>query len=171
MRKLFHFIGLQAAWCAAALLASTDWHLLGAAANALFVAVHLVSSKQWSPELRRAGNALTLGLIVEVFNARVGHVAAAHAGALPPPWLLSLWPAFASSFMPGLSLAWLRERPYVAAGLGAVLGPVSYAGGARLGALELEGLRSLVCLSAAWAVAMPVLARLDMTPRSGRPLT
>lgn len=160
MRKLTHFIGLQSAWFAAALLASTEWHLLGAVANALFVAAHVWFSGQRRTELLRAGRALLLGLAVELIDAHAGNLVAAQAGVLPPLWLLSLWPAFASSFMGGHSLAWLNQKPLIAAALGAVLGPLSYSGGARLGALHLDGTRSLVCLSLTWALAMPALTRL-----------
>lgn len=167
MRKLLHFVGLQAAWFAAALLASTSLHLVGALANLLFLAAHLALSGRARAELLRAGQALALGLGVELVNTQVGHAVAQHSGLLPAPWLLSLWPAFATSFMEGHSLAWLRGRTAAAVVVGAVLGPVGYFGGARLGAVELEGLRSLVCLSATWAVAMAVLAG-RAPPAAGR---
>jgi hypothetical protein len=165
MRKPLHFVGMQAAWFAAALLASTPFHLLGALANVAFVAVHVALSGRARAELLRAGQALALGLGVELIDTHVGHVVAQHSGVLPAPWLLSLWPAFASSFMEGNSLAWLRGRTGTAALLGAVLGPVGYFGGARLGAVEIEGVRSALCLSATWAVAMAVLAQLGAPRR------
>jgi len=61
--------------------------------------------------------------------------------------------------MEGHSLHWLRARPGVALVLGAVLGPLSYGGGARLGALRLDGWRSVACLAVTWAIAMVVLSR------------
>jgi hypothetical protein len=158
-RKLLHFAGLQAAWFAAALLASTPLHLLGAAANGLFVAAHVGLSGHPRREWRRSVLALGLGVVVELINRELGNVQAVPAGLWPPLWLLSLWPAFASTFMEGHSLHWLRGRPGVALVLGAVLGPLSYAGGARLGALTLDGWRSVACLAVTWAIAMVVLSR------------
>jgi hypothetical protein len=125
----------------------------------VFIGVHLAFSRDVRHELRRTGFALLFGLGVELINQYAGGLHAQQAGLLPPLWLLSLWPAFASALSEGHSLSWLKQRPLVAAGLGAVLGPLSYAGGARLGALELDGVRSLICLTVTWAGAMVVLSR------------
>lgn len=151
---------MQGAWFAAALLASTPFHLVGALANVLVFAVHVATVSERRRELVRAGVALCLGVGVELVNQHVGGVRAAQATVFPPAWLLSLWPVFASAMMRGHSLDWLPARPLVALLLGAVVGPVSYLGGSRLGALELDGLRSLISIGACWAIAMPALGRL-----------
>lgn len=151
---------MQGAWFAAALLASTPSHLLGAAANAVVLAVHLATSGAIRRELLRAAAALTLGLFIELTQQYVGGLQVRPAGALPPLWLLSLWPVFASAMMEGHSLSWLAPRPLVAAALGAVLGPLSYAGGGRLGALHFEGARTVITIALCWALAMTVLATL-----------
>ncbi len=149
---------MQGAWFAAALLASTPWHLVGAAANALVFAIHVATSGVVKRELARGCFALTLGLLLELVNQHVGGLRAMQATVLPPAWLLSLWPVFASAMMQGNSLEWLQTRLPLAAVIGAVVGPLSYAGGGRLGALELDGWRSRVVLGVCWAIAMPVLA-------------
>lgn len=159
-RKWLHAAGMQGAWFAAALLASTPWHLLGVAANGAVLGVHVATSKAARRELVRAGLALGLGLGVELVNQHLGLVRAQQAGALPPAWLLSLWPVFASAMMRGHALAWLIGRPWLGLVVGALAGPVSYAGGARLGALELDGARGLVTIGVCWAVALPALAGL-----------
>jgi hypothetical protein len=158
MRKWVHVAGMQGAWFAAALLASTPWHLVGALANVVVLAVHVASSGALPRELSRAAFALGLGFAVELVQQEVGGLAAEQAGVLPPLWLLSLWPVFASAMMQGNSLAWVTRRLPLAAVLGAIAGPVSYAGGARLGALRMDGMRSVVCVGVCWAVAMPTLA-------------
>jgi hypothetical protein len=57
-----------------------------------------------------------------------------------------------------VSLRWLRSRPLLAAGLGAIGGPLAYAGGAGLGALNLEtSPLSIGALGIGWALAMPLL--------------
>lgn len=160
-RKWLHVAGMQGAWFAAALLASTPEHLVGAAANALVFVLHVGTSRAISRELVRGGLALALGVSLELVNQHVGGLRAMQATAvLPPAWLLSLWPVFASAMMRGHSLEWLQTRLPLAAVIGAVVGPLSYAGGGRLGALELDGWRSLVTIGACWAVAMPALASL-----------
>ncbi len=158
MRKWIHAAGMQGAWFAAALLASTPWNGVGALANLLVLVVHVVSSGAVRRELARAVFACGLGLVVELVQQYGGGVEAQQAGVLPPLWLLSLWPVFASAMMRGNSLEWVTRLLPVAAVLGAIAGPVSYAGGARLGALELHGARSVVCIGGCWAVAMTVLA-------------
>ncbi len=160
VRKWLHVVGMQGAWFAAALLASTPWHLVGAAANALVFFVHAVTSGALRRELVRGGVALTLGLGVESINQHVGGLVAEHATVFPAVWLLSLWPVFAGAMCRGNSLEWLTTRLSLAAVLGALVGPLSYSGGARLGALHLDGTRSLVTIGVCWAFAMPALALL-----------
>jgi len=157
-RKWLHVAGMQGAWFAAALLASTPWHLIGAAANTLVFAIHVATSGAVRRELFSGGVALALGVLLELVNQHVGGLRAAQATVLPPAWLLSLWPVFGSAMMRGHPLEWLQARLPLAAVIGAVVGPLSYLGGGRLGALELDGWRSLITIGACWAFAMPALA-------------
>jgi len=160
VRKWIHFAGMQGAWFAAALLAPTRWHPLGAAANAIVLGVHVATSGAVRRELIRASAALGLGLVIELVQQYVGGMRVQQAGVLPPLWILSLWPVFATSMVEGHSLAWLSKRPGIAAVIGAIVGPLSYSGGARLGGLELDGVRSLVTISVCWALAMATLSLL-----------
>ena len=84
-------------------------------------------------------------------------------GALAPLWITALWCQFAT-VLP--AFAPLRTRPLVAGLLGAVGGPLAYAGGARLGAAGLhpEPWISLLVIGAVWAVAFPVMLRTLVTP-------
>lgn len=167
-RKWLHVAGMQGAWFAAALSASTPWHPIGVVANALVFAVHVATSEQVRRELVRGAVGLALGVGVELVNQHVGGLRVQQASWFPPAWLLSLWPVFASAMMAGHSLEWLKRRKALAAVLGAVVGPLSYSGGGRLGALELDGLRSVVTLAVCWGLAMPALAwladRLEPAP-------
>lgn len=157
-RKWLHVAGMQGAWFAAALTASSGWHPVGVLANLAVFIVHVVTSAHVRREILRGAVALALGLLVELVQQHAGGLRAQQATELPPLWLLSLWPVFASAMMTGHSLAWLQRRKSLAAGIGAVVGPLSYWGGARLGALELDGLRSVIAISICWGVAMPALA-------------
>lgn len=159
-RKWLHFAGMQGAWFTAALLASTPWHLVGAGANLLVFVIHVAASGAVRRELVRGGLALIFGLLVELANQYWGGLRVMQANSLPPLWLLSLWPVFAGSMMLGNSLQWLQTKLPIAAAIGAVVGPLSYAGGGRLGALELDGWRSRIVIGVGWAIAMPVLALL-----------
>jgi len=57
-----------------------------------------------------------------------------------------------------VTLRWLKRRPVVALVLGALFGPLSFLGGARLGAArfvdEPAALATLACM---WAVLMPLV--------------
>ncbi|MDX2012848.1 MAG: DUF2878 domain-containing protein [Myxococcaceae bacterium] len=157
-RKWLHAVGMQGAWFAAALTASTSWHPVGVAANGLVFGAHVATSGHARRELSRGGIGLLLGVVVELVNQYAGGLQVQQATWLPPAWLLSLWPVFASAMMTGHSLEWLRRRKGLAAIVGAVVGPLSYSGGGRLGALALDGPRSVVTLAVCWGVAMPLLA-------------
>jgi hypothetical protein len=57
-----------------------------------------------------------------------------------------------------VSLRWMKKRWTLAAGLGAVGGPLAYLAGAQLGAVTLtETSTALAAIGTVWALAMPVL--------------
>lgn len=124
----------------------------------LLLAVHLGRSRESSSELR-----LLIG--VGLFGFAVDSVLSATdvlryedrlVAWLAPPWIVALWLMFAATFRH--SLAWLAPRPAVAFLLGAVGGPLSYAAGARLGALEWPEnvVRSALVTSVVWGLAVPL---------------
>jgi hypothetical protein len=150
---------MQAAWFAAALLASTQWHFIGALGNVVFILAHISVSKNRKSEIKRALLATLIGFFIEQINFHVGQVE-----TRPTPvawWIISLWPAFATSFAKGNSLHWLARRLWVSVMFGAILGPIGYFGGARLGALDLNGIHSAFVLAVTWAIGMPFLATLQ----------
>jgi hypothetical protein len=71
--------------------------------------------------------------------------------------MVALWMLFATTL--SSSMAWLAGRHRLAAVLGAVCGPLSYAAGARLGAIELppHALASFAGIALVWGLAMPAL--------------
>lgn len=89
---------------------------------------------------------------------------------LPEPWIVSLWPLFATTY--DRSFRWLRGRPGLACLLGAVGGPMGYVAADRMGALQLapELISSVLALAVAWAVLLPTgLALADrLLSSSGR---
>jgi len=91
---------------------------------------------------------------------RLGLIHYGAAWPLPsaPAWLLALWAAFALTIVP--LFGYLHTRPWLAAALGAVGGPLAYLGAAR-GWRALSMLppqwHALLALSIGWAVAMPTL--------------
>jgi hypothetical protein len=112
--------------------------------------------------VREAMLALTIGLFgfaVDTLQASAGLYAFTGSSVLPlcPPWMVALWMLFATTL--NSSMAWLAGRPRLGAVLGALCGPLSYAAGARLGAIELHpnALASLAGIAIVWGLAMPAL--------------
>ena len=74
-----------------------------------------------------------------------------------PVWMCLLWVNFATTL--DESLAWAGERPFVAAVLGALGGPLCYLSGERFGVLTLGGQPgAALAVAGLWALAFPLLA-------------
>jgi hypothetical protein len=164
-RKLWNFAAFQAGWFACVLggAAGRDW--LGPASVAAILLVHLVLARGRSGEALFLAASLPLGLAINAL-LQVSGAVVAQGPALGPLWLLALWPLFASLF--NESMSWMRGRPLLAVGFGAVGSPLSYLAGERLGALTLhDDVRIwLPLVIATWCPAMLVLLELQarLTP-------
>ncbi len=76
--------------------------------------------------------------------------------------MIALWANFATTL--NLSLAGLQTRPWLAALLGLVCGPLAYWGGAGLGAMTfITPLPALITLALGWALLTPLLLALAAT--------
>ena len=149
----------QGAWFATIIGVAHDRAAWGVAAIGGVVCWHLLVSARPAAEARLVGLALLLGLVVESVALAQGHVrypnGAWHPG-WPPYWLVALWGLFAVSL--NVALRWLRGRPALAALLGAVVGPLSFLSGARLGAASFVDLpAALLTVAVGWAAALPLL--------------
>jgi len=133
---------------------------LGPTVAAVLVIGHLLLTRD---RIREATLTLTIGLFgfaVDTLQASAGLYAFTGTSVPPwlcPPWMVALWMLFATTL--NSSMAWLAGRHRLAAVLGAVCGPLSYAAGARLGAIELHpsALVSLAGIATVWGLAMPAL--------------
>jgi hypothetical protein len=83
---------------------------------------------------------------------------------VPPAWLWFQWLAFLMIFH--VSLHWVRNKPWLAAGLSGVGGPLTYLSAAQLGVLQIgEPLtRSFIILAIGWSVITPALFWLGKRP-------
>jgi hypothetical protein len=177
MAKALNFVLFQVVWFLAVSSAADGELLIGPAAAAVFLVVHLVQVHERERPYELAyilgvtllGAALDAGLFAlgatGYPTSGVGAVGAWPDGLawLPPGWILSLWLAFAC--LPRFSLAWLRGRPGLAAGLGAIGGPLSYLGGARMGATAVETpALTIVALAVEYALVTPLLLALAPKP-------
>ncbi len=158
-----NFVLFQAAWFACVLGAAHGHAAWGSAAALAVVAWHLAVARRWQPEARLIGAAVGIGLVLETLLVQAGwvrHVDGVWLAGLPPHWIVALWALFATTL--NVSLRWLQGRPWLAAALGAVAAPLSYAGGVRLGAAQFaDPGAALAALAVGWALAMPLLVRLS----------
>ncbi len=174
MRKLLNFALFQAGWFAAILLAAH-----GRPGAALAAAGAAVGISLWLFSPDRAGDVRLLlavalsGFCIDTVHLHMGVFALVGAPLFPhlcPLWLAALW-ALLGTTLRG-SLSWLAGRYALSAVLGAVAGPLSYLGGAKLGAASLpaDHTFSVAALAVGWAVAMPLFVWLAHGSRFlGRP--
>jgi hypothetical protein len=76
-----------------------------------------------------------------------------------PHWIVAMWLLFATTL--NVSLKWLKQRPALAAALGATAGPAAYFAGYKLGGVEIPDFTSaMTALALGWALIMPGLMAL-----------
>lgn len=160
MKNLLNFVLFQACWFALVMGVSRGWTWQAPALVAASLVVHLL----WVARApRREALALlvvaVLGLAIDTLLLQTGALLYGGVpllGLLAPAWILALWVCFASTFH--ASMSWLQGRPVLAMVFGAVGAPLSYLGGARLGALRFGEpfWGSALIVALAWAVATPL---------------
>ena len=160
-RGLVNFALAEVGWFAAVAGAAAGRPWLGPMVAAGVVAIHLVLTHGRAGEWLLLLASGVVGLFLDGLLKAAGVVAyaadVAPASWLAPVWIVALWLLFAT--MLNESLTWLQGRPFLAAGLGAVFGPLSYLAGARLEAAWFPRSTALamVVLAVAWALALPFL--------------
>jgi hypothetical protein len=162
MSIFINFLAFQAGWFASVLGAANYMPWIGPAVVLAVVILHLRQAKR--PELE-AGLLVASGVIGLCFDSLlvslgwVTYPSGLISSSFAPYWIVTMWVLFATTL--NSSMAWLKGRHVLAAVLGAVAGPMSYIGGAKLGGIEfVEPGGALVFLAIGWAAAMPVLITL-----------
>lgn len=160
MGRLLNFAMFYLGWFACVMGAGHGELWLGPSVVVALVLIHLLLTAAPVEEARLILLIGIFGFAVDTLQATGGLYAFAHTSAAPwlcPLWMVALWMIFATTL--NASMSWLAGRYGLAAVLGAICGPVSYAAGARLGAIEFPahaGL-SLVGIAVVWACVMPSL--------------
>lgn len=159
---ILNFVLFQLAWLACIQAAAAGRPLLGTLCVVAVVAWHLRQARRPAPEARLIGWAVLIGLALDSVLLGLGVLQynnGQYAAALPPHWMSAMWALLATTL--NVSMGWLRGRPVLAALLGAVSGPLSYAAGVRLGAASfVDTPLALGGLAVGWAIAMPLLMQL-----------
>lgn len=121
--------------------------------------VHVTLAERRTTEIGQLFVALVVGLAWENVAVALGVIAFPQASlrmGWAPAWIVGLWLLFATTW--GGSLRWLASKPLVASFLGALLGPLSYWAGVRMGAAAFpDPVASLVLLALAWAAMLPAV--------------
>lgn len=160
MKKAANFVGFQIGWWASVLAATGDYAWLGPTVVLVLLLAHLWAVQDRLDELHLI---LCVGILGAAIDSalHLWGVLIFHEGPrpswLPPPWLIGVWLIFATTLR--WSLSWLGTRLWLAALAGGFAGPLSYYGGARLGALLLADplSYSLAVLGLEWSLVLPAL--------------
>lgn len=170
-RKLLNFVLFQAGWFACVLGGANGIPLAAVAAAGVVIGVSLrwFSADRIS-DLRLFLAVALIGFCVDTVHLRFGVFALIGDPRFPhlcPLWLVALWAMFGTTLRGSLSR--LAGHYGVATLLGAVAGPLSYLGGAKLGAVTMHPNRafSIAALAVGWAVVMPLLVWLAHRQRAG----
>ena len=118
--------------------------------------LHFALVKQRRQELERVAAVAIIGISVDAGLSLTNVFIFANA-ALVPLWLCCLWLGMAAALP--RSLAFLQKNTYVTALAGAVVLPLNYWAGARLGAVEFGYSLplTLALMSLTWAILLPTL--------------
>ena len=142
----------QAGWLACVWGAAYGYAPEGALLALAIVAWHVANAPRPGGEALLALAAASIGLCFESLLVAAGWVRV-EGGVY---WLVILWALFATTL--NSSLRALQPRPWIAAAVGALGGPLAYYAGARIGALVfLQPAAMLAALAAGWALATPLL--------------
>jgi len=149
LKLIANFLLFQVGW----FICVTAPQSYGVAFTVVALALHFsfIGSKQ---ELPLFAAMITVGFISDSALQFLNIMAFKEAVLWQPPWLLCLWALFATTL--NHSLAWLLDKPVILITSGAVMGPVSYIIGSKLGAasIQIPLLYLFILLAALWALIM-----------------
>lgn len=149
-----NFIVFQIAWFSCVEGAAQDATWLGLLAVAFSFCIHLYIVPNKRNAIVLTLLSLAAGAVIE--SAMVAlHVTQFDHSMLPPLWMIALWGLFSTTLC--VSLRWLLGKYVLATVIGAVMGPLSYFAGAKIGALTLPQNYSLIAIGICWAIATPAL--------------
>jgi hypothetical protein len=157
----FNAIWFQSLWFLTVL--GRDPMLLGSIA---LLVLHLALVRKRRKEMELLATVAIIGITVDT-GLSLANVFIFPHGSLIPLWLCCLWLAMAAALP--RSLAFLQRHAFLPVLAGAVVIPLNYWAGARLGAVEFGYPlpQTLLVLSLVWALLLPVLLRIvsDLAPQ------
>ena len=159
---VLNFIAFQVAWFACVLGGANDRALAGTMVVGAVIGLHLALAQRPMPEALLIAVVAVIGLVWDSGLVALGlmsYPTGNFAPGLAPYWIVAMWALFATSL--NLSMAWLKDRAWLAALFGAVGGPLAYLAGERLGGLQMpDPVLALGAQALGWAVLLPMLTSL-----------
>lgn len=168
-------VGFQATWLASIGGAGAGLAWAGPLAALVFVSAMLAWGGRARDDLRMLAVALVLGVGFDSLFAASGWLVYAQPWPwtwAAPVWIASLWAGFALTL--NHSMAFLRDRPALAAAFGALGGPLAY--GSAAGAFDAVSFGVpfawvMAALALGWALLLPALFALDRRLAGARAAT
>lgn len=120
------------------------------------IALHLLLVPRRGREVAQLALLGGIGMLLDSALSLAG-VFQFPGGEILPAWLACLWLAFVTT--PGRSLAFLAPRPWLTSLLGALVVPLNYYAGSRLGAVSfgVPQWQALASMALAWSLLLPAL--------------
>ncbi len=158
-------IGYQLVWFAAVIGAEHGLPWPGVLGMLVYAICQLSLTGNVKTHLSLMLAAVVMGSIVDgglAYSGLASYSAEWPSPRFAPIWILSLWATFSLTFT--ISLAYLRERLWVAVLFGAIGGPVAYMSASRgfhVVTFAAPAWHGLFWLGVGWAIATPILAWLS----------
>lgn len=157
MANLSNVVGYQLVWFASVIGAARAYPWLGIVSAGIFVCLQGYASRNPKADMFALMLALALGIVIDggLMASGLLRYAAPQPAALAPLWILAIWASFGLTI--NHSLAFIVDRPAIAAVLGAIGAPLAYLAAARgFGAIAFAETTwtGLVALGSAWALVM-----------------
>ncbi|WPL17158.1 hypothetical protein Thiowin_02150 [Thiorhodovibrio winogradskyi] len=166
-----NFVVFQIAWLLCVIAGARDQPMLALLVMIIAVGVHLVRAPRPLPEFLLILLAAWFGALWDGALAGFGwlsYPSGQFATWLAPHWLIGLWVLFATLL--NVSLRWLKGRYALAAGLGAIGGPLAFLAGEQLGGVSFpDPVIALPAIAIGWFFAAPFLVWLAMRLDGYRP--
>ncbi|MBC3778003.1 DUF2878 domain-containing protein [Pseudomonas sp. SWRI99] len=143
----------QLGWLACVLGGDSLWLLLALAV----LVIHLRWIGSWAAEGRLILCVVIVGIAVDGVLRYLGVFRFEDASPLIPLWLMLLWALLATTLRH--CLEWSARPWWLASGLGAVGGAMSYYGGGRLAGVQFPygEVATLIVIGLLWALLFPLL--------------
>ena len=158
--NVINFLAFKIGWVAAVFGATQGMPWLGPVWILLWVTAFFFWQNQKRTEWILLLGAAAIGYSLDSFLVLVGSVQfpiSSQFGGPAPLWMVAMWVNMAASLR--YSLGWMRNRYFLGALLGMILGPAAYLAGERLGGINL--IDGMLPIAIEWFIAMPLLLLLE----------